>query len=197
VLPLPEDEDAWEEPAPDLRHPPAAACGATSCRTSSNVRAAGLIAMKLDEGDQPRSASPLCTRGRRRPADHAPCGRCIRFQATGRCARVRRARHAPACAASFAEGEQADRGDQPAPSSTHVDASVGERAAFLKRANAARRAATSEAEAQIVAVPTPRKAARRHRSVSCRAVRGTGSEREEFLLTVTDGGLRQAAPRPA
>jgi DNA gyrase subunit A len=96
VLPLPQDESAVGEPAPGLRH----ACGNVRRNKLSdfrNVRATGLIAMKLDEGDSLIGVATcregddvlLATRN----------GRCIRFQAEPtRCASSpaaipRRARH--------------------------------------------------------------------------------------------------------
>ena len=153
-----------------------------------NVRASGLIAMKLDEGDRLIGVA-TCREG-----DDvllaARNGRCIRFQITEDSLRVFAGRDS-----SGVRGLRLAAGDEVVSLSVlrHVEVSTEERAAYL-RAAAARRRAAGEDDAPEAAPPAE-------------AANGDGDEeavadvtldegrfaeleaQEEFLLTVTTGGF--------
>ncbi|MFT8990515.1 MAG: DNA gyrase subunit A [Gluconobacter albidus] len=183
VLPLPQDEELWD----DLHLAFATASGNVRRNRLSdfrNIRASGLIAMKLDEGDSLIGVA-TCREGQ----DvflATKNARCIRFQITDETLRV--------FAGRGSTGVRGIRlGDGDAVISlcilNHVDASVEERSAYLRMANAKRRAENAalddSAEDETV-------------SGDEETVEITGDltqerfeeleQQEEILLTVTDGG---------
>ncbi|MEI7714460.1 MAG: DNA gyrase C-terminal beta-propeller domain-containing protein, partial [Rhodospirillales bacterium] len=143
-----------------------------------NVRAAGLIAMKLDEGDKLIGVA-TCREG-----DDALLatrkGRCIRFQLTDETVRVFAGRDS-----SGVRGIKLLQKDEVMSLSVlrHVDATMEERAAYIKIANAKRRAGNDEdtettTDDEAVA------------DVALSADRvGEMELAEEILLTVTDSGF--------
>jgi DNA gyrase subunit A len=178
VLPLPQDESLWDS----LHLVFATASGNVRRNRLSdfrNVRAAGLIAMKLDEGDRLIGVATcrdgddvfLATRK----------GRCIRFQISDDTLRVFAGRDS-----SGVRGIRLGKGDEVMSLSVlrHVEASVSERISYLKLAVTRRRnngedepepfGETEEAVADI-ALPAERVAEL--------------EAAEEFLLTVTDAGF--------
>ncbi len=188
VLPLPQDEALWES-----LHLVFATSSGTVRRNKlsdfGRIRTSGLIAMKLDEGDQLIGVATcrdgddvfLATR----------LGRCIRFQITDETLRV------------FAGRESAGvRGIKLAAQDEvnslavlrHVDTTNAERAAYLRAIAARRRNAGYEEEAaEVVAEPAAEaenggedEAADLTLSAD-RMVELEGAE--EILLTVTNGGF--------
>ena len=177
VLPLPQDESLWE----NLHLVFATASGGVRRNRLSdfrNVRAAGLIAMKLEEGDRLIGVA-TCREG-----DDVflatKLGRCIRFQITDENLRVFSGRDS-----AGVRGIKLLREDEVIGLSVlrHVTASPEERAAYLKLSAAARRngeeageagAEVEEPVAEIVLAETRAKEL---------------ADREEFLLTVTDAGF--------
>jgi DNA gyrase subunit A len=178
VLPLPQDETLWES----LHLVFATAQGNVRRNRLSdfrNVRSVGLIAMKLDEGDRLIGVATchdgddvlLATRK----------GRCIRFQLSDDTVRVFAGRDS-----SGVRGIRLLGGDQVISLTVlrHVEASIPEREAYLKIANARRRSngdddgeATSESEEAVADVTL---APDRFAELELN---------EEFLLTVTDMGF--------
>lgn len=153
VLPLPQDETLWE----NLHLVFATASGTVRRNRLSdfrNIRASGLIAMKLDEGDRLIGVATcregqdvfLATRN----------ARCIRFQITDDTLRVFAGRDS-----SGVRGIRLGEGDQVNSLCVlnHVEAAVEERASYLRMANARRRAelAASQGgeEAEEVAAEAP------------------------------------------
>ncbi|WP_408887887.1 DNA gyrase subunit A [Novacetimonas maltaceti] len=134
VLPLPQDEDLWE----NLHLVFATASGNVRRNRLSdfrNIRSSGLIAMKLDDGDRLIGVA-TCREGQdvflgTRNA------RCIRFQITDDTLRVFAGR-----GSSGVRGIRLAEGDEVNSLCVlgHVDATVEERAAYLRIANARRRA---------------------------------------------------------
>ena len=133
MLPLPQDESLWE----NLHLVFATASGTVRRNKLSDfgrIRASGLIAMKLDEGDRLIGVATcregddvfLATR----------LGRCIRFQITDDTLRVFSGRDS-----SGVRGIRLRPGDEVISLSVlrHVEASVEERAAYLKASAPARR----------------------------------------------------------
>jgi DNA gyrase subunit A len=188
VLPLPQDETLWDS----LHLVFATASGNVRRNRLSdfrNVRASGLIAMKLDEGDRLigvatcREGDDVLLATRK--------GRCIRFQLTDEQVRVFAGRDS-----SGVRGIKLLKPDEVNSLSVlrHVEASPEERVAYLKQANARRRAngnGNGDAEAESAAE-------------AAAAVEGEGDiadvtlsaerfqeleEAEEMLLTVTDMGF--------
>ncbi len=178
VLPLPQDEALWDS----LHLVFATASGGVRRNRLSdfrNVRASGLIAMKLDEGDRLigvatcREGDDVLLATRR--------GRCIRFQITDDTLRVFAGRDS-----SGVRGIKLASGDEVMSLSVlrHVDASVEERAAYLKIAAARRRAVgDDEPEAQAEPEEVVEEVALSDERVA------EMEAAEEFLLTVTDGGF--------
>ncbi|MFT8327170.1 DNA gyrase subunit A [Gluconobacter oxydans] len=184
VLPLPQDEELWE----DLHLAFATASGNVRRNRLSdfrNIRASGLIAMKLDEGDSLIGVA-TCREGQ----DvflATKNARCIRFQITDETLRVFAGR-----GSTGVRGIRLGEGDAVISLCilNHVDASVEERAAYLRMANAKRRAENAalddSAEDETV-------------SGDEETVEITGDltqerfeeleQQEEILLTVTDGGF--------
>ncbi len=177
VLPLPQDETLWE----NLHLVFATASGGVRRNRLAdfrNVRAAGLIAMKLAEGDRLigvatcREGDDVFLATRR--------GRCIRFQITDETLRVFSGRDS-----AGVRGIKLMDGDEVMSLSVlrHVEATPDERAAYLKLAAAQRRVgegevepmAESEEAAADIVLDEARVAALR--------------DAEEILLTVTDAGF--------
>jgi DNA gyrase subunit A len=176
VLPLPQDENLWE----NLHLVFATASGGIRRNRLSdfrNVRSSGLIAMKLDEGDKLigvatcREGDDLLLATR--------LGRCLRCQITDDVLRVFAGRDS-----SGVRGIKLGDKDEVISLSvlTHVDATVEERTAYLKYAAAKRRAGDDE---DVAADPeevvddvllSPERIAELE-------------QREEILLTVTDSGF--------
>jgi DNA gyrase subunit A len=177
VLPLPQDESLWT----DLHLVFATASGNVRRNRLAdfrNVRSSGLIAMKLDEGDHLVGVATcregddvfLATR----------LGRCIRFQITDETVRVFAGRDS-----NGVRGIKLGSGDRVISLSVlrHVDASVEERAAYLKFASAQRR---NGEEVEAEAIETDEVAA----DIVLAPERiATLAEAEEMLLTVTSGGF--------
>ena len=171
VLPLPQDESLWES----LHLVFATMSGNVRRNRLSdfrNVRAAGLIAMKLDEGDKLIGVA-TCREG-----DDALLatrkGRCIRFQLTDETVRVFAGRDS-----SGVRGIKLLQKDEVMSLSVlrHVDATMEERAAYIKIANAKRRAETTTDDEAVADV-----------ALSADRV-GEMELAEEILLTVTDSGF--------
>jgi DNA gyrase subunit A len=175
VLPLPQDEALWE----NLHLVFATASGGVRRNRLAdfkNVRAAGLIAMKLDEGDRLIGVATcrdgddvfLATRQ----------GRCIRFQITDDNLRVFSGRDS-----AGVRGIKLGGDDQVISLSVlrHVEASPEERAAYLKYAAAQRRNGDEE-ETVETEEPVTDIALSESRIAELAAA-------EEILLTVTDSGF--------
>jgi DNA gyrase subunit A len=178
VLPLPQDETLW-----DSLHLVFATASGTVRRNRlsdfRNVRATGLIAMKLEEGDNLIGVATcregddvlLATRN----------GRCIRFQLSDEQVRVFAGRDS-----AGVRGIRLLDGDQVISLSVlrHLQASIEERAAYLRQAGARRRGGAEE-EAEV-----PQDAEEPVRAVTLQAERFAELEAaEEMLLTVTDLGF--------
>ena len=180
VLPLPQDEALWD----GLHLVFATASGGVRRNRLSdfrNMRASGLIAMKLDEGDHLIGVATcregddvlLATR----------LGRAIRFQATSDALRVFSGRDS-----SGVRGIRLGRGDEVISLSVlrHVEASTEERAAFLRQA---RRRAEDDAPAEAV-TELPEEPSEQVADITLSPERVAElAEQEEILLTVTSGGL--------
>ncbi|PPQ35739.1 DNA gyrase subunit A [Rhodopila globiformis] len=187
VLPLPQDETLWDS----LHLVFATASGNVRRNRLSdfrNVRASGLIAMKLDEGDRLigvatcREGDDVLLATRK--------GRCIRFQLTDEQVRVFAGRDS-----SGVRGIKLLKPDEVNSLSVlrHVEASPEERVAYLKQANAKRRAngnGNGDAEAESVAVADAAEGEGEVADVALSAERFQElEEAEEMLLTVTDMGF--------
>ncbi len=180
VLPLPQDESLWDS----LHLVFATASGNVRRNRLSdfrNVRSTGLIAMKLDEGDRLIGVATcregddvlLATRN----------GRCIRFQLNDDTVRVFAGRDS-----SGVRGIRLLGGDEVISLSVlrHVEATLEEREAYLKQANAKRRN-NGDDEADAPAVTNGDEPVA---EVSLSAERIAEMEAaEEMLLTVTDSGF--------
>ncbi len=217
VLPLPLDAVLWDR----LHLLFATASGGVRRNRLSDfgrIRTSGLIAMKLDEGDRLIGVA-TCREGDDVMLS-TRLGRCMRFQLTDDSVRVFAGRDS-----SGVRGVRLAKGDEVNSLSvlTHVDASVAERAAFLRAAALRRRnggleeeaaevAAEaepgSEVAAEIVAateteeVPAETGASEAGAGEQGADEQGAGAEvtlspaqmremedREEVLLTVTNGGF--------
>ncbi len=180
VLPLPQDEGLWDS----LHLVFATASGNVRRNRLSdfrNVRAAGLIAMKLEEGDRMigvatcREGDDMLLATRK--------GRCIRFQINEDTLRVFAGRDS-----SGVRGLRLARGDEVVSMSVlrHVEVSTEERAAYLKLATARRRGnGGDEEEGEAAAEPEE---AVPEVTLSAERIAEL-EEAEEFLLTVTNGGF--------
>ncbi|HWX49161.1 MAG TPA: DNA gyrase subunit A [Roseomonas sp.] len=186
VLPLPQDEDLWE----NLHLVFATRQGNVRRNRLSdfkNVRSSGLIAMKLDEGDSLIGVSTCREGDDVLLATHA--GRAIRFRADVETLRVFAGRDS-----TGVRGIRLGKGDAVIALSVlrHVEASVEERAAYLKQAAQKRRNGEESAEAAAEA-----EASLAEENAEAAAVEIALSperfaeleEQEEILLTVTDGGF--------
>jgi DNA gyrase subunit A len=180
VLPLPQDEALWES----LHLVFATASGnvrRNKLADFGRVRASGLIAMKLDEGDRLIGVA-TCREG-----DDvllaSRAARCIRFQITDEQLRVFAGRESAGVRGmKLAEGDEINS----LCVLRHMDATPGEREAYLRLAAARRRgegpdeepetqAETEEETVAVVALTTERIAEL--------------DEAEEILLTVSNGGF--------
>ena len=185
VLPLPQEEAQW-----DGLHLVFATVQGNVRRNKlsdfRNVRAAGLIAMKLDEGDALIGVS-ACREGDDVLLATA-AGRAIRFQATDDVLRVFAGRDS-----SGVRGIRLAEGDKVIALAVlrHVHASVEERAAYLRAAVQKRRAAGEDAEAGVAAAAAvPEEAEEMAAEITLSPERFEALEQaEEILLTVTDGGF--------
>ncbi len=183
VLPLPIDEAMWE----NLHLAFATASGNIRRNRLSdfrNVRSSGLIAMKLDEGDHLVGVATL------REGDDillaTRAGRCIRFQATEDNVRVFAGRDSSGVRGiKLAEGKKPDVVISLSVL-RHAEATIGERAAYIKRAGALRRR-SGEEEVEPVAVEIDESGEDVPELSEARFAELSDSE--EMLLTVTDTGF--------
>ncbi len=178
VLPLPQDETLWDS----LHLLFATASGNVRRNRLSdfrNVRASGLIAMKLDEGDRLIGVA-TCREGQDAFLATRK-GRCIRFELSDETVRVFAGRDS-----SGVRGIRLAAGDEVISLSVleHVEVSNEERAAYLRLASARRRGGgdeepepAAEGEEAVAEVVLEEERFRRL------------AELEEFLLTVTDAGF--------
>jgi DNA gyrase subunit A len=146
-----------------------------------NVRASGLIAMKLEERDSLIGVA-TCREGEDVMLA-TRLGRCIRFQAEPDTLRLFAGRDSDGV-----RGIRLMEGDSVIALSVlrHVEASAAERAAYLKAAAAKRRAGEEEAEAPAAADDAEEPVA----EIALSAERFAELEAaEEIILAVTDGGF--------
>ncbi len=179
VLPLPQDESLWE----NLHLVFATAQGNVRRNRLSdfrNVRAMGLIAMKLDEGDSLigvatcREGDDVMLATRR--------GRCIRFQAEAEQLRVFAGRDSSGVRGIRLLGD--DRVISLAVLG-HVDFDMAERAAYLKLAAQKRRSPEDDS-----GEATPEEGEEVVETVTLSAERAVAMElQEQILLCVTDRGF--------
>jgi DNA gyrase subunit A len=178
VLPLPQDESLWE----NLHLVFATASGGVRRNKLSdfrNVRAAGLIAMKLDDGDRLIGVA-TCREG-----DDVflatKLGRCIRFQITDDNLRVFSGRDS-----SGVRGIRLQNGDEVISLSVlrHVEATADERAAYLRYAASQRRIGEEEAAETSVDAEEPVAEIALSEARIAELAQG-----EDILLTVTDEGF--------
>ena len=183
VLPLPQDEALWE----NLHLLFATASGGVRRNKLSDfgrVRSSGLIAMKLDEGDRLigvatcRDGDDVLLSTRR--------GRCIRFQVSDEVVRVFAGRDSPGV-----RGIRLGRGDEVISLSIlqHVEATVHERAAFLRGAAARRRSQGEEVDSSVEADADAEDATTDESGEVGEERLAEMGEREELLLTVTNAGF--------
>lgn len=187
VLPLPQDEELWEA----LHLVFATASGNVRRNRLSdfrNIRSSGMIAMKLDEEDSLIGVATcregqdvfLATRG----------ARCIRFQITDDTLRVFAGR-----GSSGVRGIRLAEGDRVISLAVlnHVEATVEERSAYLRMANAKRRAENA-AEAAEEDTDTVQADSDEEEGSNTDALLSPErfaqlEEAEEILLIVSDGGF--------
>jgi len=183
VLPLPQDETLWE----NLHLVFATASGGVRRNRLAdfrNVRAAGLIAMKLDEGDRLIGVATcrdgddvfLATR----------LGRCIRFQITDETLRVFSGRDSAGVRGIKLQGD-----DEVMSLSVlrHVEATPEAREAFRKHAAAQRRNGAAEDDTETPATePSAEPDEAVPEVVLSEAQLTDLAERQEMLLSVTDAG---------
>jgi DNA gyrase subunit A len=180
VLPLPQDETLWDS----LHLLFATASGNVRRNRLSdfrNVRAAGLIAMKLDDGDRLIGVA-TCREGQDAFLATRK-GRCIRFELSDDAVRVFAGRDS-----SGVRGIRLAPDDEVIGLSVieHVEVSNDERAAYLRIANARRRGNGNGEEDTEPAVDAEEPVA----DVSLDEARVQQlADAEEFLLTVTDAGF--------
>jgi DNA gyrase subunit A len=186
VLPLPQDETLWDS----LHLLFATASGNVRRNRLSdfrNVRASGLIAMKLDDGDRLIGVA-TCREGQNGFLATRN-GRCIRFALADDTVRVFAGRDS-----SGVRGIRLAEGDEVISLSVleHVAATNDERAAYLRIANARRRgngdgngAESDEDAPEPVAEGEEPVADVQLDEARVRQL----AEAEEFLLTVTDAGF--------
>jgi DNA gyrase subunit A len=178
VLPLPQDETLWDS----LHLLFATASGGVRRNRLSdfrNVRATGLIAMKLDDGDRLIGVA-TCREGQDAFLATRK-GRCIRFELSDDTVRVFAGRDS-----SGVRGIRLADGDEVISLSVlkHVEANNDERAAYLKQANAKRR---NNGDEDVDSAP---EADEPIAEVTLDEDRIAELEQaEEFLLTVTDAGF--------
>jgi DNA gyrase subunit A len=187
VLPLPQDDSLW-----DGLHLVFGTAGGNVRRNRlsdfRNVRAAGLIAMKLDDGDELigvqtcREGDDLLLATRK--------GRVIRFTAGADQLRVFAGRDS-----SGVRGIRLVSGDRVIALSVlrHVEATVAERATYLRGAAHRRRAAGEDVEANGNGLAEEGEEASTEIAMSAeRTAELEGSE--EIIFTVTDGGFGKRSP---
>jgi DNA gyrase subunit A len=178
VLPLPQDETLWDS----LHLLFATASGNVRRNRLSdfrNVRATGLIAMKLDDGDRLIGVA-TCREGQDAFLATRK-GRCIRFELSDDTVRVFAGRDS-----SGVRGIRLAGGDEVISLSVlrHVDASNEEREAYLKYANAKRRGNGDEDGDQATDTEEPAT------DIQLDEARiGQLEQAEEYLLTVTNAGF--------
>jgi len=178
VLPLPQDESLWDS----LHLLFATASGNVRRNRLSdfrNVRATGLIAMKLDDGDRLIGVA-TCREGQDAFLATRK-GRCIRFELSDDTVRVFAGRDS-----SGVRGIRLMGGDEVISLSVlkHVEATNDERVAYLKHANAKRRGNGDEDADVATDAEEP------VTEVQLDEGRIEQLERsEEFLLTVTNAGF--------
>lgn len=174
VLPLPQDESLWE----NLHLVFATSSGnvrRNRLADFKNVRASGLIAMKLEEGDHLIGVA-TCREG-----DDVflatKLGRCIRFQITDDTLRVFSGRDS-----TGVRGIKLGSGDEAISLCVlrHVEASVEDRSAYLKQRNSGVDDENSVAEEVDEAVAEVALSEERIRDLI---------DAEEIILTVTDSGF--------
>jgi len=181
VLPLPQDESLWE----NLHLVFATVQGNVRRNRLSdfkNVRASGLIAMKLDEGDALVGVA-TCREG-----DDVflstRAGKCIRFVAETETLRVFAGRDSSGVRGIRLLGEDVVISLAVL---NHVETTVEERAAYLRYAGAKRRAAGAE---EVEAAPIPEEEAEVAAEVTLSPERIAALElAEQFILTITDQGF--------
>jgi DNA gyrase subunit A len=183
VLPLPQDETLWE----NLHLVFATASGNVRRNRLSdfrNVRASGLIAMKLDEGDHLIGVATcregddvlLATRN----------GRCIRFQLVDDTVRVFAGRDSSGVRGIRLLGKDAVINMSVL---RHVAATNADREAYIKVANARRRSnGNGEEEPEVPAVPSEGDEPVAEVTLSPEREKEM-AEQEEMLLTVTAMGF--------
>ncbi|MBL6458003.1 DNA gyrase subunit A [Belnapia sp. T6] len=188
VLPLPQDESLWD----GLHLVFATASGGVRRNRLSdfrNVRAAGLIAMKLDDGDNLigvqtcREGDDVLLATRK--------GRAIRFQATDDVLRVFASRDS-----SGVRGIRLGKDDEVIALSVlrHVEATPAEREAAIRNAAQRRRAIGAVGE-EVEAPPSAATAAEEGEEEGVAEITLSPDrareleEAEEIILTVTDGGF--------
>ncbi|MBX9908024.1 MAG: DNA gyrase subunit A [Beijerinckiaceae bacterium] len=182
IMPLPEDEESWE--TLDVMF--ATASGGVRRNKLSdfvNVNRAGKIAMKLDEGDHIVDVQ-ICTENDDVLLTTAK-GQCIRFPVPK--VRVFKGRDSTGVGGiELAEGDEVIS----LAILRHLDATPDERAAYLKRAAAARRALTGEAEEEAeasVAVDSDGEENGSDIELGQEKYAAMGAA-EQFILTVSENG---------
>jgi DNA gyrase subunit A len=181
VLPLPQDETLWES-----LHLVFATSSGTVRRNKlsdfGRIRASGLIAMKLEEGDRLIGVATcregddilLATSG----------ARCIRFQVTEDQLRVFAGRESAGVRGiKLAEGDEVNS----LCVLRHVDVDTAERAAYLRLAAARRRGAEAEEDTEANAAE-PEEDAATEVTLSPERIAELDAA-EEILLTVSNGGF--------
>jgi len=184
VLPLPQDESFWD----GLHLVFATAQGNVRRNRLSdfrNTRAAGLIAMKLEEGDS------LIGVAAAREGDDVllatALGKCIRFHAVAGELRIFAGRDS-----SGVRGIRLAAGDAVIALAVlrHAEATPAERAAYLRAAAQKRRAAGEEADTGAAAASADEEGDGEATEVVLSPARFTEmEEQEELILTVTEGGF--------
>jgi DNA gyrase subunit A len=179
IMPMPEDESQWEK----LHVVFATRSGDVRRNELSdfvNINKSGKIAMKLDAGDgivdvqicTEKDDVLLTTRG----------GKCIRFAVTD--VRVFKGRDS-----TGVRGIKLAKGDEVVSMTLlhHSDADTAEARAYLKQANAARRAATGEEEAQVEEADDAEDSAE-EATLTQERYAELGAK-EQFVLTVSESGF--------
>jgi DNA gyrase subunit A len=179
IMPMPEDESQWEKlhvvfatKSGDVRR--------NELSDFVNINKSGKIAMKLDAGDgivdvqicTENDDVLLTTRG----------GKCIRFAVTD--VRVFKGRDS-----TGVRGIKLAKGDEVVSMTLlhHSDADTAEARAYLKQANAARRAATGEEEAQVEETDDAEDSGE-EATLTQERYAELGAK-EQFVLTVSESGF--------
>jgi len=179
ILPLPEDESAWEKlnvvfatKSGDVRR--------NELSDFVNINKSGKIAMKLEAGDGIVDVQ-ICTE-----QDDVllttRSGKCIRFAVTD--VRVFKGRDS-----TGVRGVKLAKGDEVVSLTLlhHSDATTAEARAYLKQANAARRAATGEEEAQVEEADDAEDSAE-EATLTQERYAALGA-REQFVLAMSESGF--------